>query len=161
MQQGSMCAFDESSSGCTAETRHERDRAEAVAMLVIPRGCQIGGRKGEPGRKIYDVGHYLNMVEREREAPKGTAWLRWMEGHHWGRTAKRSRCGGGQWVQLRTWLLVVCGTSSRHWIWVRTCVHRYRVWTWAGVSAFQYSDLLDDDDGDIYLINVMGLNEIK
>lgn len=39
-------------------------------------------------------------------------------------------------------------------------MHRYGVWTWAGVSEFHCSDLLDDED-DIYPINVMGLNEIK
>lgn len=85
-----MCAFEESSSGCTAEIRYERDRAEAAAELVIQRSCQIGGRKGEPGGKIYNVDHDLTVVEREREASKGTPWLRWMAGHHRGRAAKRS-----------------------------------------------------------------------
>lgn len=58
-------------------------------------------------------------------------------------------------------LLVVCATSSRYWIWVSSCVRRYGVQSWAGVSEFHCSDLLDDDDNNIYPINVMGLNELK
>ena len=72
MQQGFMCAFEESSSGCTAEMRYERDRAEAAVELVIQRSCRIGGRKGEPGGKIYNVDHDLTVVERKKERhPRG------------------------------------------------------------------------------------------
>ena len=136
---------------CVKEIRFERDKAEVVAVVVIwAKYCrvavkQLKGRGTIRGLFRMWIITWMWWKGRERHQRWLLGWGGW-KGHPWGRAPKRSWYRGGQWVQLWTWLLVTCVSSCRYWIWVSSCVHRYGVWTWAGVSEFQCFDLSSVDD---------------